>query len=90
MPTGTGDVATTSDVPAECEAGFLIEEHPNLRNYLTPGNPCVPTGTTGDWNSFTGQSGGWVPVAFDLAPTPGSRSSSSSATSPTRSRAAPG
>ena len=60
--------ATTSDVPAECEAGFLLEEHPNLLHYLTLGRP-VPrrSGTTGTWNSFTGSSGGWVPVAFDLS-----------------------
>jgi hypothetical protein len=61
----------TSDVPpTECEAGFFVSEHPQLGNYLTlpagPG-PCAPTGTTGEWNSFTGNSGGWTPVSFDLS-----------------------
>jgi len=59
--------ASSTEVPAECEAGFLIEEHPQLANYLTQGNPCAPTGDTGEWNSFTGNSGGWIPVSFDLS-----------------------
>ncbi|MET0725070.1 MAG: M14 family zinc carboxypeptidase [Leifsonia sp.] len=58
---------TTTDVPAECEAGFLLDEHPALEAYLTPGDPCLPTGTTGAWNAFTASSGGWVPVSFDLS-----------------------
>jgi hypothetical protein len=57
---------TSTDVPAECEAGFYVEEHPQLLNYLTLGDPCLPTGATGSWNSFTGSSGGWFPVSFDL------------------------
>jgi murein tripeptide amidase MpaA len=62
--------ATDTDVPTECEAGFLLEEHPWLEHYLTPGtatDPCLPTGDTGDWNRFTGSSGGWIPVSFDLS-----------------------
>ncbi|MET0860437.1 MAG: M14 family zinc carboxypeptidase [Microbacterium sp.] len=73
-PVGTEDWTTLPDlnggtstqVPAECEAGFYVEEHPQLEHYLTVGDPCSPTGTTGEWNSFTGTSGGWVPVSFDL------------------------
>jgi hypothetical protein len=61
----------TSDVPpTECEAGFFVSEHPQLANYLTlPTGPglCAPSGTTGEWNSFTGNSGGWIPVSFDLS-----------------------
>ena len=59
--------ATSNDVPAECEADFLLEEHPWLTRYLTPGNPCLPQGTTGQWNSITGSSGGWEQVAYDLS-----------------------
>ena len=59
--------ATSNVVPAECEAGFLIAEHPALSRYLTLGDPCLPTGTSGAWNSFTGSSDGWIPVAFDLS-----------------------
>ncbi len=58
---------TTSAAPFECEAGFLLAEHPWLTHYLTPGNPCASTGDTGAWNSFTGSSDGWTPVSFDLS-----------------------
>jgi hypothetical protein len=57
---------TSTAVPTECEAGFLLELHPWLLNYLTPGNPCSPTGETGSWNAMYGSSGGWIPVSFDL------------------------
>ena len=33
---------TTTDVPAECEVGFLLDEHPNLLRYLTPWRPVHP------------------------------------------------
>ncbi|MFG1943758.1 M14 family zinc carboxypeptidase [Nonomuraea sp. NPDC048826] len=74
-PVGTDDWTTLPDlnggtdstVPSECEAGFLLDEHPWLEHYLTPGNPCAPTGTSGAWNRFTGSSGGWQQVAFDLS-----------------------
>ncbi|MEU1043050.1 M14 family zinc carboxypeptidase [Streptomyces sp. NPDC005551] len=60
--------ATSTAVPAECEAGYLIREHPALRRYLTPGaTACANTGTTGAWNSFTGASDGWQQVDFDLS-----------------------
>ncbi|MFE0176418.1 M14 family zinc carboxypeptidase [Streptomyces sp. NPDC059002] len=66
LPDKNGNSKAT--VPAECEAGFFINGHPFLRHYLTPGAPaCTASGTTGSWNSFTGSSGGWQPVAFDLA-----------------------
>ncbi len=58
--------ATSTDVPAECEAGFYIDEHPQLENYLTFGAPCTPTTPTGAWNAMTGSSDGWIPVSFDL------------------------
>jgi hypothetical protein len=73
-PVGTDDWTTLPDVnggtsttpPAECEAGFYVEEHPQLEHYLTVANPCLSTGETGEWNAFTGSSGGWIPVSFDL------------------------
>jgi hypothetical protein len=58
---------SSNAVPTECEVGFLLDLHPWLEHYLTRGNPCTPTGSTGDWNSFTGASDGWTPVAFDLS-----------------------
>ena len=59
--------ATSTNVPADCDQGFLLDEHPFLAHYLTLGAPCDNTGSTGEWNSFTGDSGGWQPVAFDLS-----------------------
>ncbi|MFG2952761.1 M14 family zinc carboxypeptidase [Streptomyces sp. NPDC048291] len=59
---------TSSAVPSECGAGFLIAEHPWLKHYLTIGdNQCTAGGSSGSWNSFTGSSAGWQPVSFDLS-----------------------
>jgi hypothetical protein len=58
---------TSTTPPAECEAGFLVEEHRFLLHYLTLGNPCASTGTSGSWNAMTGSSGGWRQAAFDLS-----------------------
>ncbi|HEY8480684.1 MAG TPA: M14 family zinc carboxypeptidase [Spirillospora sp.] len=58
---------TTANVPQECEQGYYLDMHPFLGHYLTGGNPCSNTGTSGKWNAFTGDSNGWVPVAFDLS-----------------------
>ena len=58
--------ATSSDVPTECEAGFLLDLHPWLLHYLTPGEPCTTPGDTGDWNALTGSSL-WMPVSYDLS-----------------------
>ncbi|MEV0257084.1 M14 family zinc carboxypeptidase [Streptomyces sp. NPDC050732] len=66
LPDRNGNTSTT--VPAECAAGFFVNGHPFLRHYLTVGaDACTATGTSGSWNSFTGSSGGWKPVAFDLS-----------------------
>jgi hypothetical protein len=59
---------TTSDVPADCEAGFLLAEHPSLLRYLTLGEDgCTATGTTGAWHAMSGSSGGWQSAVFDLS-----------------------
>ncbi len=65
LPEAGGLSSTTP--PAECEAGFLLELHPSLTQYLTPGDPCGSTGTSGAWNAITGTSGGWQEVAYDLS-----------------------
>lgn len=59
--------ATNSQVPTACARGFLLDMHPWLEHYLTLGDPCQPSGTTGEWHRFTGSSGGWQQVAFDLS-----------------------
>ncbi|MFG2249318.1 M14 family zinc carboxypeptidase [Spirillospora sp. NPDC048823] len=58
---------TTTTVPAQCEQGYYLDMHPFLNHYLTGGNPCGDTGTSGAWNALTGNSNGWVPAAFDLS-----------------------
>jgi murein tripeptide amidase MpaA len=58
---------TSTDVPTECEVGFLLAEHPFLEHYLTPGDPCTATGTSGSWNAMTGSSDGWQQATFDLS-----------------------
>jgi hypothetical protein len=41
---------TSTEVPTECEAGFLLEEHRFLLHYLTPGQTaCTASGTSGKW-----------------------------------------
>lgn len=65
LPEAGGRTRTT--VPTECEQGYLLEEHPFLLHYLTGGNPCANTGSSGQWNSLTGSSNGWVPVTYDLS-----------------------
>lgn len=60
--------ATATAVPAECEAGFYLDDHPWLEHYLTQSDDgCTATGTTGRWNSLTGSSGGWRQAGFDLS-----------------------
>ncbi|TDB85401.1 zinc carboxypeptidase [Actinomadura sp. KC216] len=54
-------------VPEQCEQGYLLDMHPFLGHYLTRGNPCGNTGSSGQWNAITGNSNGWVPVAYDLS-----------------------
>lgn len=59
---------SSSTVPEECAAGFFVNGHPFLRHYLTlDAAGCSPQGTSGTWNSFTGSSGGWKQVSFDLS-----------------------
>jgi len=64
--------ASTTLVPAECEVNFLLELHPSLGRYLTGGNPCLNTGTSGAWNAVTGSSD-WMPVSYDLSAYAGSQ-----------------
>ncbi|MFI0034849.1 M14 family zinc carboxypeptidase [Streptomyces mutabilis] len=60
--------ASGTAVPSECGAGFYMDEHPWLEHYLTLSDDgCTATGTTGQWNSLTGSSGGWRQVEFDLS-----------------------
>jgi hypothetical protein len=64
---------TDANVPEQCEQDFLLDLHPWLLHYLTRGDPCLAHGTSGAWNRFTGSSGGWQHVAFDLSAYAGKR-----------------
>jgi hypothetical protein len=61
---------TVTDMPADCDQGFLLDLHPHLLRYILPseggGDPCDPA-APGIWNMFTGESDGWQQVAFDLS-----------------------
>ncbi|GAA4046718.1 M14 family metallopeptidase [Streptomyces shaanxiensis] len=60
--------ATSTTVPADCEAGFYVGEHPWLAHYLTVANSgCTATGSSGSWNALTGASEGWKQLDFDLS-----------------------
>ncbi|GLI27736.1 zinc carboxypeptidase [Agromyces rhizosphaerae] len=70
LPDANGNTSTAT--PAECFAGFLLDEHPFLEHYVTLGIPCLPNGDTGDWNAMTGVTDGFVDVSFDLSAYAGS------------------
>jgi predicted deacylase len=80
-PSGTDEWTTLRDLngrtspapPSSCAEGSLLRLHPFLSHYLSSGTPCRPTGTTGSWHAFTGESGGWVDAAFDLSAYAGQR-----------------
>jgi hypothetical protein len=73
-PSGTDDWTTLADTrggtskaaPSPCSED-LLTTHPFLLHYLTPDVPCTQRGTTGEWNAFTGESGGWRTASFDLS-----------------------
>ena len=73
-PSGTDRWTTLRDLrggtspapPSPCPID-LLTTHPFLSHYLTAGTPCAPRGTTGTWNAFTNESGGWREAAFDLS-----------------------
>ena len=97
-PVGTDDWTTLPEIgglsattpPAECEVGFLLELHPFLEHYLTLGETCAATGTTGAWNAITGTSDGWQQVGVRPVRLRGHAGGGGrSATSPTRSAAGP-
>ncbi|SDU60043.1 M14 family metallopeptidase [Jiangella alkaliphila] len=77
-PAGTDDWTTlpdanghtTQDLPANgsCPAGWNTL-HPRLDHYQTivDDETCLPTGTTGEWNAASGNSGGWQEWEVDLS-----------------------
>jgi hypothetical protein len=53
---------------ASCPAGWIEDLHPWLAHYEThnTATTCIPTGTTGEWNAASGNSGGWQHWEVDL------------------------
>jgi murein tripeptide amidase MpaA len=68
---GAGDAdasLTTQGTGESCPEGLATDSdapHPFLLHYWSP--TCEPTGTTGEWNAFTGSSGGWTDWTVDLS-----------------------
>jgi hypothetical protein len=70
---------TSQDTGAGCPDPdpFWLAENPFLRHYITrtAGNPpsCTPTGTSGEWNAFSGNSAGFQDWNVDLTPYAGKK-----------------
>jgi bacillopeptidase F (M6 metalloprotease family) len=56
---------TTDETGDSCAADWVNQIHPFLAHYMDA--DCNPTGTTGSWNAFTSNSGGWQQVEMDLS-----------------------
>jgi len=56
---------TTTSTGLSCFSGWVNEIHPFLAHYMD--STCNPIGSTGSWNAFTGNSGGWQQVEMDLS-----------------------
>jgi predicted deacylase len=73
-PSGTDAWTTLADTRGGTSKGTsaacpvdLLSTHPFLLHYLTLGNPCRTTGTTGEWNAFNGETNGWRAASFNLS-----------------------
>jgi hypothetical protein len=66
---GTADTSLTTTATGDsCPEGLASASdapHPFLLHYWSP--TCEPQGTTGQWNAFTGSSGGWTDWDVDLS-----------------------
>lgn len=56
---------TTQSTGESCPEGWVEQIHPFLAHYMD--EACLPSGTTGDWYAFTGNSNGWQQVVMDLS-----------------------
>jgi len=56
---------STQSTGESCTAGWVEDIHPFLAHYMDV--DCDPTGTTGEWYAFTGNSSGWRQVEMDLS-----------------------
>ena len=56
---------TTQSTGESCLEGWVDQIHPFLANYMDA--TCNPSGNTGEWHAFTGNSSGWQQVVMDLS-----------------------
>ena len=56
---------STTETGDSCASGWVDQIHPFLAHYMDA--DCNPSGTTGDWHAFTGKSGAWQELEFDLS-----------------------
>lgn len=56
---------SSSNTGQSCLSGWVEQIHGFLANYMDA--DCNPTGATGEWHAFTGNSGGWQQVSIDLS-----------------------
>ena len=56
---------STQETGESCISGWVDEIHPQLAHYMD--GECNPTGTTGAWHAFTGNSNGWQQVELDIS-----------------------
>jgi hypothetical protein len=70
LPDANGHTSqgTGQSCPAPSSGGWRTL-HPHLDHYQTRAadSTCTPTGTTGQWNAATGNSGGWQQWRIDLS-----------------------
>ncbi len=55
--------ATSTGIPEDCD--LLVAAHPFLAHYLG-GTDCTAPGSTGAWNSVSGNTDGWQQLSYDL------------------------
>jgi hypothetical protein len=72
LPDRNGNTSTDTGAGCPDPDPFWLNENPFLRHYITrnagPPLSCSPTGTTGAWNAFTGNSAGFQDWDVDLTP----------------------
>ncbi len=71
LPDANGHTSTDTGLscPSQTPASDWQSLHPFLTHYQTKTGPdtCLPTGTTGEWNAATANSGGWNEWEIDLS-----------------------
>ena len=75
LPDENGNTSQALDPAAgSCSDGWAAPDgqHPFLAHYMNP-DTCAPTGTTGEWNAATGNSGGYQDWEIDLSDFAGSQ-----------------